>query len=388
MLNFNPHYCVLIPTYNNSDTLLEVIDSILAYTADIIIVNDGSTDNTAQLLSNTKAKAVVNFEKNQGKGMALRAGFKKALELCYTHAITIDSDGQHKASDLPAFFNAIKEDPSALYIGSRNMNTENVPGASSFGNKFSSFWFKFETGIDAPDTQSGYRSYPIFKYKNMRFFTSKYEFEIEVIVRSAWKDIPIKFLPIDVYYPPQEERITHFRKIPDFTRISILNTVLVTMALFYYKPRNFIRSLKKKSLKELFKTYVINSNEPIEKIMLAIFLGSFIGLSPFHGVKTVIIIALSLLFRLNKAVSIGVAYVVGFAPLIPLLIFISHEIGAFILQNNNHLLFAKRQELTVQFVFENLKQQYIGGIVFALTGAIIITLVVFLFYKARKNLKM
>ncbi|MCB9225776.1 MAG: DUF2062 domain-containing protein [Chitinophagales bacterium] len=387
MLDLTPHYCVLIPTYNNSGTLLEVIDSVLAYTTDIIIVNDGSTDNTAQLLSNTKAKAVVNFEKNQGKGMALRAGFKKALELGYTHAITIDSDGQHKASDLPAFFNAIKEDPGALYIGSRNMNTENVPGASSFGNKFSSFWFKFETGIDAPDTQSGYRSYPIFKYKNMKFFTSKYEFEIEVIVRSAWKDIPIKFLPIDVYYPPQEERITHFRKIPDFTRISILNTVLVTMALFYYKPRNFIRSLKKKSLKDLFRTYVINSNEPIEKIMLAIFLGSFIGLSPFHGVKTVIIIALSLLFKLNKAVSIGVAYVVGFAPLIPLLIFISHEIGAFILQNNNHLLFAKRQELTVQFVFENLKQQYIGGIVFALTGAIIITLVVFLFYKARKNLK-
>ncbi|MCB0540062.1 MAG: DUF2062 domain-containing protein [Bacteroidetes bacterium] len=387
MLDLTPHYCVLIPTYNNSGTLLEVIDSVLAYTTDIIIVNDGSTDNTAQLLSNTKAKAVVNFEKNQGKGMALRAGFKKALELGYTHAITIDSDGQHKASDLPAFFNAIKEDPGALYIGSRNMNTENVPGASSFGNKFSSFWFKFETGIDAPDTQSGYRSYPIFKYKNMQFFTSKYEFEIEVIVRSAWKDIPIKFLPIDVYYPPQEERITHFRKIPDFTRISILNTVLVTMALFYYKPRNFIRSLKKKSLKDLFRTYVINSNEPIEKIMLAIFLGSFIGLSPFHGVKTVIIIALSLLFKLNKAVSIGVAYVVGFAPLIPLLIFISHEIGAFILQNNNHLLFAKRQELTVQFVFENLKQQYIGGIVFALTGAIIITLVVFLFYKARKNLK-
>lgn len=387
MPNLTPHYCVLIPTYNNSGTLLEVINSVSEYTTDIIIVNDGSTDNTVQLLSNTKVKAIVNFEKNQGKGMALRAGFKKALELGYTHAITIDSDGQHKASDLPIFFNGIKEDPNALYIGSRNMNTENVPGASSFGNKFSSFWFKFETGIDAPDTQSGYRSYPIFKYKNMRFFTSKYEFEIEVIVRSAWKDIPIKFLPIDVYYPPQEERITHFRKIPDFTRISILNTVLVTMALFYYKPRNFIRSLKKKSLKDLFRTYVINSNEPIEKIMLAIFLGSFIGLSPFHGVKTIIIIALSLLLRLNKAVSIGVAYVVGFAPLIPLLIFISHEVGAFILQNNNHLLFTKRQELTVQFVFENLKQQYIGGLVFALTGAIIITLVVFLFYKARKNLK-
>lgn len=367
--------------------MLEVINSVLTYTNNVIVVNDGSTDETKENLKNAPVKAVVNFEKNQGKGMALRQGFLKALELGFTHVITIDSDGQHKASDLPAFFNAIEEDPTALFIGVRNMNSENVPGSSSFGNNFSSFWFKFETGIDAPDTQSGYRSYPIYSYKNTKFFTSKYEFEIEVIVRSAWKDIPIKFLPIDVYYPPQEERITHFRKVPDFTRISILNTVLVTMALFYYKPRNFIRNLKKKSPKELFKTYIVNSNEPIEKIMLAIFLGSFIGLSPFHGVKTLTIIALSFIFKLNKTVSIGVAYIVGFAPLIPLLIFISHEIGAFILQNNNHLVFTKRNELTIQFVFENIKQQYVGGVVFALAGATIISFIVFLFYKARKNLK-
>lgn len=385
--NFTPKYCVLIPTYNNSGTLQEVISNVLEYTKDIIVVNDGSTDNTKQILQNIQVKAVVNFEKNQGKGMALRQGFKKAAELGYTHAITIDSDGQHKASDLPTFFKAIEENPHALYIGARNMHTENVPGTSSFGNNFSNFWFKFETGIDAPDTQSGYRAYPIFRYKNMRFFTTKYEFEIEVIVRSAWKDIPVLFLPIDVYYPPQEERITHFRKIPDFTRISILNTVLVTMALLYYKPRNFIRNLKKKNLKELFKTYVVNSNEPTEKLMLAIFLGSFIGLSPYHGFKTMTIIALAVLLKLNKTISIGTAYIVGFAPLIPLLIFISHEVGAFILQNNNHLVFAKRNELTVEFVFENIVQQYLGGTFFALAGATIITIVVFLVYKARKNRK-
>ena len=248
-LSIDVKYCVLIPTYNNSTTLVQVIDDVKDYIKNIIVVNDGSTDNTKEILENIPDIEVVNFPENKGKGMALRQGFKKALELGYTHVITLDSDGQHKASDLPIFFENIQLKPEALFIGSRNMHQTNVPGSSNFGNNFSNFWFKFETGIDAPDTQSGYRSYPIHALKDMRLFTTKYELEIEIIVRAAWKDIPIDFLPIDVYYPPQEERITHFRKIPDFTRISILNTVLVTMAILYYKPRNFIRSFKKKSLK-------------------------------------------------------------------------------------------------------------------------------------------
>lgn len=240
-------YCVLIPTYNNQNTVKQVIESVKPFTKNILVVNDGSTDNTQNILDNIGEIEVLHFEKNQGKGKALREGFKKALALGFTHTITLDSDGQHKASDLPTFFEAIKENPQAIFIGSRNMTQENVPGSSSFGNNFSNFWFKFETGIDAPDTQSGYRAYPIHLYKKTTFYTNKYEFEIEVLVRSAWKDIPIEFVPIDVYYPPQNERITHFRKVPDFTRISILNTVLVTLAILYYKPRNFFRSLKKKT---------------------------------------------------------------------------------------------------------------------------------------------
>ena len=247
-------YCVLIPTYNNVGTLAQVIEEVKTYASHILVVNDGSTDGTLALLENIEGIEYLSYPENIGKGMALRKGFKKALELGFTHAITIDSDGQHKASDLPNFYKAIQEDPNALFIGSRNMKQSNVPGSSNFGNNFSNFWFKFETGIDAPDTQSGFRSYPIHLFKNMKFFTTKYELEIEVIVRSAWKDIPIKFVPIDVYYPPAGERITHFRKIPDFTRISILNTVLVIMAILYYKPRSLFRDIKKKNLERFSNT--------------------------------------------------------------------------------------------------------------------------------------
>ena len=135
------------------------------------------------------------------------------------------------------------------------MNQAAVPGKSSFGNKFSNFWFWFETGIRLPDTQTGYRCYPIRAMQGMKFFTRKFEFEIEVIVRSVWKGIPITFVPVNVYYPPKAERISHFRPFTDFTRISILNTVLVTLALLYYKPRDFFRSIKKKTSDNLSWTY-------------------------------------------------------------------------------------------------------------------------------------
>lgn len=385
MSNVDVKYCVLIPTYNNESTLAQVIKEVKAYTLNIIVVNDGSTDNTFQILNNIGDIEVLHFKKNQGKGMALREGFKKANELGFTHAITLDSDGQHKASDLPIFFENIEKSPNSLFIGARNMNQTNVPGSSNFGNNFSNFWFKFETGIDAPDTQSGYRSYPIHLLKDMRFYTTKYELEIEVIVRAAWIDIPIEFLPIDVYYPPQGERITHFRKIPDFTRISILNTALVILAIVYYKPRNFVRSLKKKTFRSFIKENLFNKNLSTRRTLFGVFVGVFIGLSPFHGFKLMTVIALSVGLKLNKPLTIGLSYIFGFAPIIPILIFISHEIGAFILQNNNHILYAHTKDLTVQFVFENIFQQYLGGSVFALIGASIITLLSFILIHLRKK---
>ncbi|MGB1248562.1 MAG: DUF2062 domain-containing protein, partial [Chitinophagales bacterium] len=239
----------------------------------------------------------------------------------------------------------------------------------------------------APDTQSGFRLYPVHLLKEFKYYTSKFEFEIEVIVRAAWKDIPVLFAPIDVYYPPQEERVTHFRKFPDFTRISILNTVLVTLAILYYKPRNFFRDLKKKSAKEFIKKYIIDSAEPTHKIVLAVFLGAFIGLSPLHGFKLMLIISLAVGLKLNKALSIGVSYVSGMPPIIPLLIFASHEIGALILQNDNHLLFAHRHELTLQFVAENILQQYLGGLLLATIGASLVAFITYftvVFYKRKK----
>jgi glycosyltransferase involved in cell wall biosynthesis len=244
--------CVLIPTYNNAQTISSLITDVLRYTNNIIVVNDGSTDDTETLLQQHDV-TIVGYKKNVGKGWALRQGFRKAVALGYDYAITIDSDGQHFANDLPVFINAINEHPNAILIGARNMEQSSVPGKSSFGNKFSNFWFWVETGLKLPDTQSGYRLYPVKALSSRTFFTRKYEFEIEVIVRAAWAGIEVTTVPVKVFYPEKEKRISHFRPFRDFSRISVLNTVLVAITFLYIKPRDFFRGFKKKNSGETLK---------------------------------------------------------------------------------------------------------------------------------------
>lgn len=239
--------CVVVPTYNNAPTLPSVLSGILKQTSHVIVVNDGSTDNTEKILSRFSGLEIAAYPKNVGKGFALQTGFRRAVDLGYDYAITIDSDGQHDPDDLVLFLDKLEAHPYSVIIGARNMDQAGVPGKSSFGNRFSNFWFRVNTGIVRSDTQSGYRLYPLRAMEGIRFRTKKFEFEIEVLVQAAWKGIEVTEVPVRVYYPEKGKRISHFRPFRDFVRISLLNTVLVTLALLYIKPRDFIRDIKKKN---------------------------------------------------------------------------------------------------------------------------------------------
>lgn len=239
--------CVLVPTYNNEQTLEKVLSDILEYTDQVIVANDGSTDSTPLILKKFPQIIKVTYPVNQGKGYALRKGFECAVDNGFDYVITIDSDGQHFAEDLPKFLTKLETNAGAIIMGARNMEQSSIPGKSSFGHKFSNFWFWVETGIHMQDTQSGYRLYPVNLLKEIHFVTKKFEFEIEVMVRAAWRGIKMEHVPVRVFYAEKGKRISHFRPFKDFTRISILNTFLVTIALFYIKPRDLVRGLKKKT---------------------------------------------------------------------------------------------------------------------------------------------
>jgi hypothetical protein len=178
-----------------------------------------------------------------GKGYALRQGFKRASETGFHYAVTIDSDGQHHGSDIEGFLEKVQQYPDSLIVGSRILKQENMPDGSTFANKFSNFWYRLQTGINLPDTQSGFRLYPLDKMAGMHFFTNRYEAELEMLVRASWSGINVLDVGISVYYPPLDERISHFRPFWDFFRISVLNTFLTIIALFYANPRRWILKL-------------------------------------------------------------------------------------------------------------------------------------------------
>ena len=239
--------CVVIPTYNNGGTLRDVVERVLAYCNDVIVVNDGCTDNSAEILASFGERiTVVDYGKNRGKGYALKQGFNKAKAMGFDYALTIDSDGQHFPEDIPLFVEALEQHPGALIVGSRNLNQENMPGGNTFANKFSNFWFKIQTGIDLPDTQTGYRLYPLKNMPCLALLTYRYEAELELLVFSAWRGTDLIPIKINVFYPKGEERVSHFRPFWDFFRISVLNTVLCVVALVYGWPSRLIRKARRR----------------------------------------------------------------------------------------------------------------------------------------------
>lgn len=360
--------CVIIPTYNNCTTLAAVIEQVQQFTSNIIVVNDGSTDGTAAVLAGFPAVTLVNYPENVGKGWALRQGFAAANQAGYDYAITIDSDGQHFATDLPAFLDKLETEGPALLIGARNMAQDGIPGKSSFGHTFSNFWFWVETGQRLPDTQSGYRLYPLVPLRGMRFFTPKYEFEIEVMVRAVWAGVRVGSVPIAVYYAPGKERITHFRPFQDFSRISVLNTVLVIITLLYIKPKQFISSLFRKETYAQLLGQVFNAEESAQTKALSVAFGVFMGIAPIWGFQLLVAIPLAIFLRLNRYLVVLSANI-SLPPMIPLLIYLSYRMGGLVVPKPLHL--ASAEGLTLASIHQNFVQYFVGSWLLASIAALV-----------------
>ncbi len=239
--------CAVIPTYQNAKTLLKVVADVHRVVDTVFVVDDGSNDGTAALLDKTtgneRPEKVLTHPKNCGKGAALKTGLTYARQQGFRYAVTVDADGQHRADDIPALLKAVEEEPDALAIGSRGLQHENMPAKSTFANRFSNFWFALQTLQRLPDTQSGLRVYPLRRLHGLRWMSARYEAELTLLVFSAWAGVKLLPVPVSVYYPPRDQRVTHFRPGRDFTRISVLNTLLCFLMVVYGWPRIFCRQI-------------------------------------------------------------------------------------------------------------------------------------------------
>lgn len=205
---------IIVPTYNNPLTIKAVAFDILTHGYECIICDDGSDIPIESLFDEDEKQNIyfVRDEVNQGKGMAIVNGTKKAKELGFSYVLSIDGDGQHLASEAKKLIDIYEDDE--IIIGARNFDLDHVPNGSKFGRWFSNMWACWDTGQVITDSLSGYRIYPI-SILDLDIKTTRYDWEMEVIVRHADVGKKIKEVIIECYYPTPQERVSHFHKFGD-----------------------------------------------------------------------------------------------------------------------------------------------------------------------------
>lgn len=377
--------CVIIPTYNNERTLKTVIDGLLEITKDLIVINNSATDATFRILKTYTEITQIFLTKNKGNGNALRIGFKKAEVLGYDFAVTLKPDGQYYLEDIAVFVNQLEfeTNKNLLLIGSTNRDQKTVSSRMSFTNKLSIFLYKLQTGIQLKNTQSGFRLYPLNELNNIKFFTTKSEFEIETIVKAAWRGISVKNVTVNVSIDPQE-RATHLKSIKGFLRISLLNTWFILVAFLYIKPRNLIREFREKGIRRFIKEEILGNNESPLKSAQAMALGVFIGLTPLWGFHTILVLSLAVLFKLNKVISFAFTNV-SFPPFIPFTVYAGIMIGNYVLGEPTDYSFADFEE-NFEFV-KSLKTYVVGSFILASVVSVMVGIVAYLllFLYAKKK---
>lgn len=355
---------VVIPTYNNDRTLGGVIAGVRRYCADIFVVNDGSTDRTAEVLASTEGIRTIAYTRNRGKGYALRRGLRAAREAGFRYALTIDSDGQHYPDDIARFIERIERRPDTLLIGARNLTADNMPARNTFANRFSNFWYLVETGRRLEDTQSGFRLYPLRRLGRLRSLCSRYEFEVEVIVRAAWRGVEVENIPVKVYYAPDGERVSHFRPLRDFTRISLLNSVLVLEALLFYYPWRFFRALTRENIRRFIRRNITRSPESNARLAAAMGWGVLCGILPIWGYQMIFAGLSAHFMRLNKLVAIVFSNI-SIPPMIPFILYGSYWLGGRITGLPVELTLA---EVTLRRMAECLAQYLAGSVALAVAA--------------------
>jgi predicted LPLAT superfamily acyltransferase len=216
--------CVIVPVFNNASTVGDVVRAAHQHSSTVLVCDDGSTDGSG-IEAESAGAVVLRHSKNEGKGVALRTLLAEAQRRSFRHAISMDADGQHLAIDLPALASVLVNEPGSLVLGARDLVAAGAPPSSEFGRRCSNWWIWFETGLRVPDTQSGFRGYPVQEVSKLGAGHRRYEFETDVLLRAAWAGIPIRSLPITVVYPAR--RTSHFRLVLDNVRIVALNTLAV-----------------------------------------------------------------------------------------------------------------------------------------------------------------
>ncbi len=319
---------LVIPLYNHGATVRRVVEKALAAGWPVLVVDDGSSDSGLANLAGM-ACATLRLEVNQGKGAAVLAGARWAVEHGYARIIIVDADDQLDPGEAHLLAAAAAGQEQALVIGARCMDRSNAPGASLFGRSFSNFWVHLETGRELPDTQSGFRLYPVKELLQLVTDCRRYDFEVEVLSRAAWAGLPILSVPVSVHYPPGGERVSHFHQFRDNLRLTCLHTRLVSRALLPWPHQRLVErspaevlAARRETLSLLhpgnFVKYLCREHSSALQLAVAAWLGVFFGALPLLFCHTAAILYVCHRLHLNKVTAVTASQLC-MPPVVPVL---------------------------------------------------------------------
>ncbi len=311
MTDFTFKVLLVIPVFNHGKTLREVTEKAISTGYPVLVVDDGSDDGGAALLSELDCQ-VVRLPVNRGKGAAILKGAEVAVSRGFDAIVTIDADGQHNPLEAKTLIEAMVGQPwPAIIIGAREMIQDTVPGSSHFGKVFSNFWVQLECGAELPDTQSGMRIYPVDVLLALNLRRQRYDFEIEAIVKAAWAGVPIRSVSVSVHYPSKKERVSHFHAFLDNWRLTLLHTTLVFRRLLPIPHLRLVSKKQESREKVIVKNPITTlKNLCREKsspfwLAVAVWFGVFLGALPLLACHTLIIIYVAYRLHFNKVAAVA-----------------------------------------------------------------------------------
>ncbi len=278
--------CVIIPAYNAAGTVGPVVAGALKHCHDIIVADDGSTDDTAEVAARAGAKT-IKISPNKGKGNALKLLFETAITQGYDAVISVDADGQHDPDEIPLFIDAHARHPDDIIVGSRMGEKGKIPRARLNSMQVANYYSSLAANQYLEDTQCGFRLYPLSLIKRVALTTERYVTETEILIKAGDSGAHVCFIDIKALY---NKHGSHFRPINDVASITafILPYLIIKWAIelvcverpYTYSPGKFRDSIGQRGkINSLFQGVMALSTLPLT----ILFLGGYVLIGPFKN---------------------------------------------------------------------------------------------------------
>jgi len=372
----DPRLIIVIPVYNHSTTLLDVATRALAVHDDVMVVDDGSTDKSADILAGLNVH-LINQEKNLGKGAAIKKAALAARKLGMTHIITIDANGRYDPADFHLFTDALKKNKDSIIIGRRDFKKANVPILYRFSRRLSNFWFQVQTGKSLGDVRCTFRAYPLAVFENLTLRTRRNSFEVEVLTKAAWAGVDLNEVNISAYFPLSKKQKFNFDFLMDNLRVALFNFHLTMRSIVPWPHQKLIskgRPGEKISVLHPLRSIktLLTENTSPRQLAAAGALGVFLGTLPLIGCHNITILFAASYFRLNKVAALTTSGLCV-PPLVPALCI---EAGYF-MRHGTFLTEISIKTLGYQ-ALERIYEWLIGSIVLAPVFAVLVGSIIFL----------